>query len=101
MCGCPCMKYPLKVLAILAPIVLILDQWTKGLVVKHISFGETLTVIPGYFDWIHVRNPGAAFGLLSQSASWFRVPFFYVISVIAIGVLVYTYLKIKDSERYL
>lgn len=95
------MKYPLKVLALLTPLLVVLDQWTKFLVVKHLALGESVTVIPGYFDWVHVRNTGAAFGLLARSPEGFRVPFFYGISFVAVAALIYGYWKIKNSERFL
>lgn len=95
------MKYPLKVLSILAPIVILLDQWTKSLVVEHLALGERIPVIEGFFDWVHVRNTGAAFGMMAAAPEWFRVPFFYGISVVAIGVLVYLFWKIKPKEKFL
>lgn len=94
------MKYPLKVLLILTPVVLILDQWTKHLVVRSMELGERIPVIAGYFDIVHVRNTGAAFGMLADSHPAFRIPFFYGISFIALGVLAYFFWKIRDNERF-
>lgn len=39
------------------------DQVTKGIVVANFVEGETVDVVPGFFDLIFVRNPGASFGL--------------------------------------
>lgn len=46
-----------------------------------------VVVIPGYFDFEYTRNPGAAFGFLADGESPLRVPFFIVVSLIAIGVI--------------
>ncbi len=49
---------------ILAVLFLFLDQLTKELVVRCIK-AQFIPVIPGFFDLTHVRNQGAAFGMLS------------------------------------
>lgn len=46
-----------------------------------------VVVIPGYFDFEYTRNPGAAFGLLADNDSPLRIPFFLVVSLIAVGVI--------------
>ncbi|MBA2661734.1 MAG: signal peptidase II [Bradymonadaceae bacterium] len=59
-----------------------------------LSAGETIevtqrevVVIEGYFDFQYTRNPGAAFGLLSNSDSQFRRPFFVVVSLLAVIII--------------
>lgn len=47
-----------------------------------------VTVIPDYFDLEYTRNPGAAFGIFSSSDSPYRVPFFLIVGVIAILVII-------------
>ena len=42
-----------------------LDMWTKYAVVKNISYHQRIPVISGFFDLTHVRNFGAAWGILS------------------------------------
>ena len=51
--------------AILAPVV-IADQITKFLVRERLPLHDSLTLIPGFLDLTHVRNTGAAFGLLND-----------------------------------
>lgn len=43
------------------------DQITKFAVAAWIPLGEGVMVIDGFLTITHVRNPGAAFGILSQS----------------------------------
>lgn len=72
---------------IIAGAVLVLDQITKYLVVKHIPRQGLIRVIPGFFDLTNVRNPGAAFGILSGDHGWWRMVFFVVMTAAALGVI--------------
>ena len=49
--------------------IIILDVWTKALVLKRIDLHEAITVIPNFFQLVHVRNTGAAFGIGANAAS--------------------------------
>lgn len=53
----------------LAAGVIVLDQATKAAVAAAIPLHGTTPVIPGFFDLTHVRNTGAAFGILAGAAS--------------------------------
>lgn len=65
------------------------DQMTKALVAAYIPLHSGFEVIPGYLDVVHVRNPGAAFGMMADSHSWFRILFFPLVSVAAIAVILW------------
>jgi signal peptidase II len=45
--------------------LVVLDQVTKAIVVREIPLHDSVTVIPGLLNFTHVRNTGAAFGLLN------------------------------------
>jgi signal peptidase II len=60
------MTQPAGALAIVVFIV-IADQVTKALVLASLPLHESMTVIPGLVDFTHVRNTGAAFGLLNAA----------------------------------
>jgi signal peptidase II len=71
-------------------LVVALDQLTKALVRRGLPVHESVTIVPGFLDFTHVRNTGAAFGILNA------VDFPYKTAVIAfiataalIGVAVY------------
>lgn len=68
---------------LIASLIIILDQLTKAWIVAHLAEGGEITLIPSFFDIVHARNFGAAFGILSKSSETFRAPFFYIISIIA------------------
>ena len=56
---------PVEVVTILS--VLALDQVTKQIVRQTLPLHDTINVIPGILDITHVRNTGAAFGLLNAA----------------------------------
>ena len=77
-----------RILLILCPVILILDQATKLYVDSNFRLHESVPVIPGLFHLTYVRNKGAAFGILADSA--FRIPFFITVSLVAmLGILWY------------
>lgn len=94
------MTKKLKFVFIVAIIVLILDQLTKWLIVQHVPIGTEIPIINGFFDMVHGRNTGAAFGMLSQWNSDYRDWFFYIIAVVAM-VFLYFYIKsVSDTDRF-
>lgn len=59
------------VLFLPAMAVIALDQVTKLAVIGALRLHDSVAVIPGFFNLVHVRNRGIAFGLLSQlGATW-------------------------------
>lgn len=85
----PTRKYYL--LLAVATLVVIIDQVSKYIIVAHIGLYESITVIPGFFNIVHVQNPGAAFGLFSQQAPMIRNIVLIGASVIAMGVILYLF----------
>jgi signal peptidase II len=80
-------------------IVLLLDQFTKYIVDTHIRRHEIIPVIPGFFNLTNVRNPGAAFGILSGVPGIWRSIFFITVTLVAVAVL--AVLIRKTHERLL
>jgi signal peptidase II len=58
----------------IALLVLILDQLSKVYFERHYALGQFKVLIENHLYLTHVRNPGAAFGILADS-TW-RLPFF-------------------------
>ena len=44
-----------------------LDQMTKAMVRATLPLHDSVTIIPGFLDFTHVQNTGAAFGLLNAA----------------------------------
>jgi signal peptidase II len=67
--------------------VLVLDQFTKYVVQTHIRLHDVYTVVPGFFNLTHVRNKGAAFGVLADLPGVWRSTFFVTVTLIALVVI--------------
>jgi signal peptidase II len=65
--------------------IVALDQLTKALVREMLPLHESMTIIPGILDLTHVRNTGAAFGILNAADFPYKGA---VIGAIAFGALV-------------
>ncbi|MGE4343616.1 MAG: signal peptidase II [Geoalkalibacter sp.] len=82
------MSSKLRILLITAAIIMALDQATKLYIDHSFRLYESVTVIENLFNITYVRNQGAAFGILSESA--YRIPFFITVSLVAaVGILWY------------
>ncbi len=119
-----------KLLALVAGVWFVADQVTKYLAVEHLTFafpaahaqtfGEKLSTFVSQKDllergladpmpvnvtpfWQHryTQNRGAAWGVLAGAGEKFRVPFFYLVSVVAVIFIFSYYRKLSNSQRYL
>jgi len=87
------MTVHLRRLIIITSLTLLVDQVSKYFVAKRMVVGQSISLIDGYLRLTYIRNPGAAFGLLSSSSESFRVPFFLSISFLAIAMVLIFYLR--------
>ena len=77
---------PPRRLEIWLPLVIVaLDQLTKAIVRSTVPLHSSVTVVPGLVDFTHVRNSGAAFGILNVTEFPFKT---VVIAVIATAALI-------------
>jgi signal peptidase II len=60
-----------------------------------------LVVVNHFWNLKYVENPGAAWGMFSRQAPWFRVPFFHIVSIIAIGFMSMYIRRLDPSQRLL
>jgi signal peptidase II len=82
----------------LGGLVVLLDQATKIWVHNTMRLYETKPLVPGFLNLHYIRNTGAAFGFLSGSHAGFRIPFFILVSFVAIGIILYLFHKLEESE---
>ena len=81
---------------LIAVIVFALDRASKAWIEANVQFWETHTIIPGFFQIVHTRNKGIAFGIFNDSGSnlgsWLLVAF-------SVGVLIFVFrLLWRQSE---
>ena len=95
------MKRKYWVLLIFCFGILLLDQWTKCLIVQKLTLYQRVEVIQGFFNIIHVRNTGGAFGIFGGEKGGLGSILFVVVSLIAIGSLVFLFIKLGENEKTL
>lgn len=118
-------------LVAIALTILVADQVSKFLAVKHLttavqnSHAQTLgaevetwltqkhlmgqalmptelaPVIPSFWSWRYAENPGAAWSFAAGWPENVRVPFFHLVSLLAIGLIAFYYRRLKDDQRLL
>lgn len=69
-----------------------LDQLTKILISNFYAVGESHAVIPGVLNFTYVKNPGAAWGMLSEHRWVFIV--ISAILIIILPIILYRYRKV-------
>ncbi len=83
---------------ILFLLIVLLDQGTKLLADHLISLNHSLPVIENFFNLTHIRNTGAAFGILAGSHPTFRLTFLILFSLFAIGFIVRILWRLPKDE---
>ncbi|HLQ70471.1 MAG TPA: signal peptidase II [Bacillota bacterium] len=81
---------------VLSLFIIGIDQLSKWIVVKHMAYGEHITVIENFFYITSHRNSGAAWGILEG-----KMGFFYVITVIVVIGLIYYMQKYGKHSKFL
>lgn len=72
--------------------VVILDQFSKYIVVEKMALGESIPIIEEVFHLTYILNPGAAFGMFAHNRL-----FFIAIAVIVIGIIIWARREILAS----
>ena len=72
--------------------VVILDQFSKYIVVENMALGESIPIIEEVFHLTYIFNPGAAFGMFAHNRL-----FFIAIAVIVIGIIIWARREILAS----
>ena len=86
-----------RIFALVASCSLLLDQLSKIYIDHNFELSQSKRIISNFFHLTYVRNPGAAFGILSDSS--IRLPFFITISVLAaLGIL--WFIRRIPSEKH-
>ena len=92
------MKTNYLILAVVTAVVLVIDQATKLFIDRTMDIQSSITVVENFFNITYLRNKGAAFGFLAHSS--YRLPFFILISLIAIAVIIMVFAKLRPDQRF-
>lgn len=86
-------------LVIIATVVVAFDQITKMYIHHNFNLGDSVPVVPGYFNITYVRNLGAAFGFLGESHPTFRTVFFLAMPPIAMLIIFAILRGVSSADR--
>lgn len=75
-----------------------LDLATKAWVESRFTLYESVPVVDGFFSLTYVRNPGAAFGILSWAAEW-RTALFVGVTLAALAGIAWMYGRLEPGRR--
>ncbi len=78
--------------------ILLVDQASKTAIDRSLQLHQSVSVIEGFLNLTYVRNTGAAFGFLADTPKAFRVPFFFLATLLAIGMIL-VFLYRADADR--
>lgn len=84
----------------LSAVIYLADQASKLWVVANLDHFQEIVLIPGFFHLVHVRNSGAAFGILADAPGWLRATVLVGISSFAMLALVWFIWKTASTNRY-
>jgi len=94
-------KKKFLVFACIACAIVVIDQVTKYAINTGIPVDDGFQLVPGFLNIVHARNPGAAFGILADSASSYRSLFFVLVSVVAAVAIIGLIASAKELDRWL
>ena len=82
-----------------ALLIILADQISKLAVIRCLSMYESVPVVTGFFNLVHVRNRGMAFGFLNRPDINFG---FYVLVAASIGAIVLLtiwFVRLKEDDK--
>ena len=91
-------KSRVRMLEIWLPLaILALDQLTKAVVGQRLPLHSSVTVVPGFINFTHVRNTGAAFGILHEVDFPFKTA--VIVAVATCGLIGVAALALRSSSE--
>ena len=83
-----------KKVYIIAIIIFILDQISKAIISTYLELGKSIELIKDFFYLTYINNPGASWGILSNSKY-----FLIILSIIAIVILIRYINSFKNTKN--
>lgn len=92
------MKKKYLYLSVITGLLVASDQLVKMYIHTQFHLGESIVVVPNFFNLTYVRNFGAAFGFLAESHPTFREIFFLAMPPIALLIILTIMRGVKDDD---
>lgn len=84
----------------LAGVLAAIDQLTKYLIIVFIPLNTGISVIPGFFNLVHVHNTGGAFSIFAGPEYTWRRFIFMGITVVVVAAIAYAYGKTGKKDNW-
>ena len=81
---------------LIAAVIFIVDRVTKVVIERNVSIWDTHSVIPGFFNIVHTKNRGAAFGMFADGNSELRT---FLLVGVSIAVLIFVAVLLLQPSR--
>lgn len=81
-------------------ITIIVDQFSKYLVVEHVKMGSSAPIIGEFFQLLHVKNQGAFLGMGSDLNDTLRVLLLLILPVLVLGFVLRHIFKDKTLDNW-
>jgi signal peptidase II len=94
-------KKKLLLLILPAATVVLLDQVSKAIIVRLVRSHGSVTVIEGFFNIVHIRNRGMAFGLLNREGSDLSFYLLVAATTGAIALLLFWFISLNREELHI
>lgn len=88
-------------LTLVSGAVIVIDQFTKKLIMAFLALHEYIVVIDNFFNITHVLNPGGAFGLFATQSELVRKIVFLVLSSAVTLFIVWFYSRVARTHVFL
>lgn len=95
------MSRKIKLIGLTLTLILVLDQGTKIIVDRTIPLHHSIPVIDNLFNLTHIRNTGAAFGILAGRRGWVRSSFLLFFSLVAMVFIIVLLRRLPENEKTL
>ena len=81
--------------------IVALDQASKIAVLRSLRVYESVPIIKGFFNMVHVRNRGMAFGFLNRPDMNFGFWVLVLATILAIILLLFWFFTMKDESNWI
>ncbi len=87
------MKYLKPIICII--VLVLIDQFTKYLIISNFTLGSGMPLIEGVFEFSYIRNEGAAWGMMQG-----KQLLFYIMTPICIIIACFLYKKMFVDKKF-
>ncbi len=90
----------MRVFIIISVSVIVFDHLVKWIIRTTMDLNQTIPVIGNFFTVSYILNSGIAFGFFDSNRSPIKAPLLIVISIIALGIILYIFLSLPKEIRH-